>query len=248
MTLFTKELKYCPIPMAFILLFIIISTFISDHEYYGVMVGISAVIMGLIIMWQAFMIAQTTKQKRLIPLSYVCLAVAYMAYAVAELTWFILDFQGVETYPSIADHIYSVYFIFSLAHVFLTYRYFVRRIRRKELTITLGILGAILAGYIYHVVSLESDMGLAIFGGIFVTFAAVLLTGTGLVVYKLRNTKLFGAWALIGVAIAIGALGDLWYYPLDVLGEYDYGHPVDIIWVASDAILIFALSIHRKLI
>lgn len=248
MTLFTKELKYCPIPIAFILIFIIISTFISDHEYYGAMVGLSAVIMGLIVMWQAFMIAQSTKQKRMIPLSYVCLSIAYMAYAVAELTWFILDLQGIGTYPSIADHIYSVYFMFSLAHVFLTYRYFVRKTRKKEIFIMLGILGIILCGYSYHVISLESDAHMAIFGGIFVTFAAVLLTGTGLVVYKLRNTKLFGAWALIGIAIIIGASGDLWYYPLDLLGEYEYGHPVDVIWMASDAILIFALNTHRKLI
>lgn len=241
-------MRYCPIPFAFILIFAIISSFLSDHQYYNILIGLSAVSMGVIIMYQCIMIAQTTSEKRLIPISYICLGIAYMAYSSAEMLWLIFDLQEMQTYPSVADHAYTVYFIFSIAHVFLTYRYFVKRQKAREMFVFIFLLCVMFSAFAFFTVTEETDPLLVGHGAIFFIFASVLLAGAGLVVYKLKDTKLFGVWIIIGIGICLGAVGDLWYYPLDVLGLYDYGHPVDMIWMASDAIIIFALITHRKMI
>jgi hypothetical protein len=48
--------------------------------------------------------------------------------------------------------------------------------------------------------------------------------------------------------IAIGIVGDVWYYYLEIFGQYDETHVVNSMWIVSYMVVAYALYKHRKTI
>ena len=86
------------------------------------------------------------------------------------------------------------------------------------------------------------------YGIIFVAGASITLSLAAMGALVFRGGMLGIVWMLILIGILIFAIGDVWYYWLEVYGEYDLLHPVNLFWYIPDGIVIYALYKHSKAI
>jgi len=53
-------------------------------------------------------------------------------------------------------------------------------------------------------------------------------------------------WFLLVIGILVNTIGDVWYYHLEIFGQYDLMHPVNIFWYSSYWLMVYALYRHKK--
>ncbi|MGC2561759.1 MAG: hypothetical protein WA326_01995, partial [Nitrososphaeraceae archaeon] len=63
-----------------------------------------------------------------------------------------------------------------------------------------------------------------------------------------RKSILGTVWLLLVVGITITTVGDVWYYYLEIFGQYDETHVVNSMWIVGYMVVAYALYKHRKTI
>jgi len=83
---------------------------------------------------------------------------------------------------------------------------------------------------------------------LYVSFAAVILSLAILGSSVFRTSELGNVWLILVVGIFIFTVADVWYYYLELFGEFTYVHPTNTLWVLSFLMIIYALYKHLKTI
>ena len=178
--------------------------------------------------------------------AYVMLGVAFLSMFLAELTYFIYEqILDLEPYPSIADVFFFVFYPMIALYIVINLKFFAPKISKSGLAI---IAGTPLVATLTYVSLAISDFGSFDFyyGIIFITAASVTL-GLAIHTAKIFRGGLIGtAWIILLVGIIINAVGDVWYYYLEVIGEYTLGDPVNLCWYSSYLLILYALYKHKK--
>ncbi len=86
------------------------------------------------------------------------------------------------------------------------------------------------------------------YGIIFIAGASTTLGFAILGAKIFRQGAIGVAWLLLVIGILINAIGDVWYYHLEIFGEYFDAHPVTVIWYVSNLLMIYALYKHQKVL
>ena len=86
------------------------------------------------------------------------------------------------------------------------------------------------------------------YGAIFVTASATTLAFAVLGASIFRDGVLGKAWLLLVFGILLNTMGDTWYYYLELFGQYDLKHIVNLFWYMGYWIVIYALYKHNKTI
>ena len=86
------------------------------------------------------------------------------------------------------------------------------------------------------------------FGIIFVFGSSLILSLAILGVTVFRRSILGVAWLLLAVGIFLFTFADVWYYYLELVGEYTEQHFINTLWITSHMIIIYALYKHKKII
>jgi len=189
--------------------------------------------------------------------AYLIFALAYFSLFLAELTYYAYDvIYGIDPYPSIADVFFFVLYPLLSIHILTNLKFFKTKIPIKQ-KVLFAIIPIIIFS-IYSGASLDEYGGYEemigdeeaafdyFYGLIFVGGAAITLSFAALGTIVFRGGLLGVVWAVLLIGILIFTIGDVWYYWLEVVGEYDLTHPVNLLWYMSDGILIYALIKHSK--
>ena len=182
--------------------------------------------------------------------SYLIFAIGYFVLFLAEGTYYAYDvIYGIDPYPSIADVFFFAFYIGVSLHMAINFRFFKTKIPLKYKALFIAIPVAIFSIYSYaSLIEFEEPDFDYYYGIIFVAGASVILSLAAMGTIVFRGGVLGVTWMLLLIGILIFTIGDVWYYWLEVVGEYSLLHPVNLLWYIPDGIVIYALYKHSKAI
>ena len=182
--------------------------------------------------------------------SYIALGLGYLSYAIAEVLYYSLDIiLGIEPYPSIADIFFFGVYPLAIVHLILNIRFFNVTLKpfSKIWMPIIPIIFLIVYGYFSYDEIQETNFDFY-YGMIFVGASSTALSFVILGASIFRQGVLGVVWLLLLIGLLINALGDLWYYHLEIFGGYSDLHPLNSIWYVSNLIMIYALYKHQKIL
>lgn len=204
----------------------------------------------LLVAGVAFVIALRYGLSEVFGKSYLVYGLANFSVFLAELIYYAYDtIYGIDPYPSMADIFFFAVYPLIIFHIILNFRFFKTKttIKHKALIIAIPIIiTAIYADYSfqeYGEVSFDYLYGL-----IFVSGASITLSLAAFGALVFRGGILGTVWALLLFGVLVFTIADVWYYYLEVVGEYHLLHPVNLFWYISDWVVIYALYKHSKAI
>ena len=181
--------------------------------------------------------------------AYLSLGFAYLSYALAEVLYYTFDLiLGIEPYPSVADIFFFGLYPLTLVHLVMNIRFFNAKpsISSKIWIPIIPILFLIIYGMIsieeFEEANFDFYYGLIFVAGASITLSLAIF---GASIFRLGLLGI--AWLLLVIGILINAVSDLWYYHLEIFGEYFDAHPITVIWYVSNLLMLYALYKHQKI-
>jgi len=196
----------------------------------------------------SFLVVKYHYGTRVFRRAYTALGIAYLSIFVAEVIYFIYDFYlQIDPYPSLADPFYFALYPFTIIHLILNIRFFKPKITHVEkipyILLSMGIITT------YVILSLQ-ELGEPNFdfwyGLVFVIGAAITLSFAIFAARIFRKGFLGITWLLLVLGITALTIGDVWYYYLEIFGEFTIVHAVNLFWYTGSLIMVYALFNHRK--
>jgi len=232
-----------------VILFHILINYVLEINNADLIISIFSFLNPLAVSIASFIVAAKYIGAGLYRKAYLVLGFAYLMIFLGEITYLMYDLiLGVDPYPSIADVFFFLQYPLTLIYLILNIRFFSSfTIRSKIWAITLPSI--ILT--IYAVISFSElgEIGFDFFYGIsFVASASILLSFAILGATVFREGLLGKAWMILVIGITALTVGDIWYYYLEYLAEFDLTHPVNLFWYSGYWIIIYALYKHKKTI
>lgn len=220
----------------------------QDFEQKPLFINLTLITSIIVTLFTLIIIFKKYDGARNIRISYLFLFFAYLAYLAGELLWFVYEtILGVYPYPSVADVGFFFYFVFESIFLIATIRCF-NRLNKYDVGIVLLIMSIITAVYIVLMLEGDVDAFDTHFGLAFVLAASSVMGFAVIALAKLRRSSIGLAWSIIFVSMLITTVADIWYYTLENVGVYTYDHIMNTLWITSDAVLVYALVLHRRII
>lgn len=232
-----------------VIIFHIIINYGLELENADLVISIFSFLNPLAVTIASFIVAAKYINAGLYRKAYVLLGFAYLMIFLGELTYLIYDLiLGIDPYPSIADVFFFLQYPLTLAYLILNIRFFASFTKKSKMwVICLPLL--IIVTYASISYTELGEAGFDFFYGIaFVASASTLLAFAVLGATIFRDGLLGKAWMILVIGILSLTVGDIWYYYLEYLGEFDLTHPVNLFWYVGYWIIIYALYKHKKII
>ena len=178
-------------------------------------------------------------------MSYLFLSIGFAAYTIAEIAWAVMDLQGLEPYPSIADPFYILYFTFS--SLFCIQMFWCRNSLISKSVKTIAVLASLTCFGVYLLLSYQNfGSEYYVLDTMFMILSSILIgTATLASLSALKAPQLRKVWVLIGIALFFNSIADVLYY--SATGDYLYSDMSNIIWFGTTLLLFYALYLHRFL-
>jgi len=177
--------------------------------------------------------------------SYLFLTIGLATYTVAEIIWAVLDLIGQSPYPSPADPFYIIYFVFSI--MFCVQMFWCRKNIITIYVKLAAVITSILFFGTYLIVTMENmNSDTFIIDTFFMALSSALIGTAVLVTITVwKAPKLKKVWIVLGIALTLNAIADLFYY-VDT-GAFLYSDISNIIWFGTTLMLFYGLYLHRFL-
>jgi len=195
-----------------------------------------------------FIVAREYGSSKTFGKSFLSLGCGFLCIVIAESIYYIYDVVlQVDPYPSIADVFFFALYPFILGHLITNIRFFKPKMNVKEFFWIPIIPIIIVSTYITLSLNQLQEVNFDFYyGTIFVSLPAITLP-FALIGVKTFNKGIIGtSWLILVFAIIALTIGDVWYYYLEIFGEYDLLHPVNVFWYSGYWIIVYALYKHRK--
>lgn len=178
--------------------------------------------------------------------AYVMLGIAFILMFLAELTYFVYEqILELDPYPSIADVFFFVFYPMLILYLIINVKFFSPKITKSGLGIIIGT--PLIATAIYTYLTLEDFGSFDFYYGIIFVAAASITLGLSINTSRIFKGGLIGtAWLVLVIGIIINVIGDVWYYYLEVIGEYTLEDPVNLCWYSAYLLILYALYKHKK--
>lgn len=224
--------------------------YLKDPALSDNIVFVTAIANPLATAMAAWVVARRYKDSAIFGKAYLFLGVAYFSVFLAEVTYFVYEeFLRLEPYPSIADVFFFGLYPFALAHLILNIRFFTPKFSiLSKIWLAVFPVSMILVYTVFSFGVFEEPNFDFYYGIIFVSGSAVTMSFAALGAKTFRQGTLGIAWLVLVMGILSNTIGDIWYYYLEVLGEYSLDHAVNLFWYASYWIIIYALYKHKEAI
>jgi len=232
--------------------FHIFINYVVKPDDSGVIISIISFINPLVVSIAGFVVAYRYRDSKIFGKAYLTIALAYFSIFLGEIIYLGYDiFLGIDPYPSIADLFFFVQYPLLLIHLVLNTRFFTPSFGKIAKTWLVALPLFLLLTY--SGLSFIAMDGIILdfdfyYGAIFVTASAATLAFAVLGASIFREGVLGKAWLLLVFGILFNTIGDTWYYYLELFGQYDLQHIVNLFWYAGYWIVIYALYKHNKTI
>ncbi len=223
------------------------------NSYYGktdeinvfVVIGILGLVPCFVL---SFVAAKRYSGTEIFRKAYFSLGIAYLLYFIGDLIYYYYDYVLHEApYPSFADGFYFAFYPLILYHLIKNIIYFKRRFNFFTKIWMAAIPVAIVLSYAYLSYVDMGELNFEFYYTlIFVSISAIPLPFAILGTLVFRHSVLAAVWALLAVGISLNIFADVWYYYLELFGQYSDAHPVYVFWVAGYAFVSYALIRHIK--
>ena len=225
-------------------------TFVFTPDDSDLIISIVSFINPLVVAVVGFFLAYRYKGSLVFGKSYLFLSLGFFSLFVAEVVYSVYDLVlDIEPYPSMADIFFFAYIPLLIAHLILNIKFF--QPSTKSITKIWVSIIPITITALYVIFSL-SETGEANFdfyyGSIFVAATSIALALTILGTKIFKEGALGKSWWILLLGILALTFADDWYYYLEITGDYDLTHPVNILWYAGYWIIAYALLKHKKTI
>lgn len=180
--------------------------------------------------------------------SYLFLSLGFLFVFVGEVAYAVYDLVlNLEPYPSIADVFFFMYSPFLIIYLILNIRFFQPKLSKTTKIWLVGIPLLIISSYVYLALSEIGESNFDFYyGSIFVATTSIVLS-LAILGTKIFKDGLIGkSWIILLIGIISLTFADDWYYYLELFGDYDLSHPVNIFWYAGYWIVFYALLKHKK--
>lgn len=196
----------------------------------------------------SFMIAKRYSSTMTFGRAYLALTCGFLSITIGEILYFVYEaILQIEPYPSPADIFFFLQYPFVLLHLIINTRFFKPKIHVRELLWMVLIPTSIISLYISSSLSQIGDANFDFYYGlIFAMEPAIVLPFAILGAKTFKGGILGPAWLILVIAIISFTIGDVWYYYLEIFGNYDLLHPVNLFWYAGYWIIVYALFKHKK--
>ena len=194
-------------------------------------------------------VAREQKFVRRIDRSFIFLGVSFMSITLGEITYWLLDVNGLETYPSIADVFFFLqYPMLMVFHMKMVQVLVPKQRRPKFIAITAAVPSVLILAYMLMTIPHTAEFGLDFwYGSVFIAATSSTLGMTASVVITTRGGMINKIWSIIFLGLMLNAVGDVWYYTLEYTESYELLHPVNLFWYASYAIMIYAVYKQKRI-
>jgi len=225
----------------------------SESEKYGFIISVISFVNPLATSIASFVIWKRYGGTLVFGRAYFFLGMAYFMVFAAELTYLIYDLVlNIDPYPSIADVFFFALYPFTLIHLILNIKFFKLKILQTEKKWLFIIPIFIIITYVLSSILLtsgntESYFSFDFFYGLIFTIGSAITLAFAILGAKIFKEGALGTvWFLLVIGILVNTIGDVWYYHLEIFGQYDLMHPVNIFWYSSYWLMVYALYRHKK--
>jgi len=219
----------------------------TDELYVGIVVLLVA--MPLVVSISCFAVSKIYGYSRVFGMSFLILGVGYFFTFLGELSFvYYVDILNEESTPFTANVFFLINYVLILTHLAINIRYFADRLFSYQKIILILIPIFLVVTYSYLVFNAGnvdySEFPYSLLA-IFLSSLTVSFAVVGFTLFK--QTALVIAWSLLLVGMFVGTIGDIANYYLVALGDIDsISNYSATMWIASNAILIYALYRHQK--
>jgi hypothetical protein len=219
----------------------------QDTEH---IISIVSIINPLIASVAAFLVVKRYGSSVVFGKAYAALGTGLFMLFLGEVTWYYFAFVlEVEPFPSIADLFFYLFYPLSAIHIILNVRFFHSKISLIDKFWICTIPVAISLAYSILALNQIGEANFDFYYGlVFVLSTSIVLALSLLGVVVFRGGALGIVWVLLLLGILLTSIGDVWYFYLELLEEYESGHLVELLWYAGYWIIFYALYKHRKII
>lgn len=184
--------------------------------------------------------------------SYLALSLGFLSLFLGEVTYMVYDIvYNIEPFPSIADVFFFMLYPFLLFYLFKNIKFFSPKISKRAKAWIIGMpLGVVATYTILSVMIGEISIFEFYFyyGIIFVYIVTLTLSVAVIGAFIFKEGAIGKAWILFVAGILLITIGDIWYYNLEVFGEYNLVHPVNMFWYGGYWVTIYALIKQKRII
>jgi hypothetical protein len=198
----------------------------------------------------AFIISKLYWPSKVFGKAYFALGIAFGMWFIAEVLWQIYEnILFIEPYPSFADIFYFAFYPFALYHMITNMKGFEVKITKRTVVWMVLIPVFILTVYSYIAIEEWHDIGFDYYYTmIFVSIASVSASFALLGTQMFKQSALAVVWSLLAVGLFLHIFADIWYYYLEIFGQYTDTHVVNVFWQAGWMVIIYALYKHQKVL
>lgn len=198
----------------------------------------------------AFFISKLYWPGKIFGKAYFALGIAFGMWLIGELIWQVYEnILFIEPYPSIADIFYFAFYPFAIYHMITNIRGFEVKFTKKTITWMTIIPAVTLSAYSYIAITEWGGTNFDYYYSlIFVTAASVSTSFAILGALTFRRSAFAVVWSLLAVGLFLHIFGDIWYYYLEIFGEYTDTHVVNTLWQAGWMVIIYSLYKHQKVL
>ena len=181
---------------------------------------------------------------------FLALSFGVLFFMLGEATYLYYDIVlGEDPYPSIGDLFYWLFYPFVTGFIIYALKFFAFPLSKSKIAIisviTVG-LTLIFFGYSYEVFEGEIydfDFGL---GMLFVASAALTVGLATLGIISFKRSLQGYVWLLLLSSLLINAIGDIWYYHLELFEAYEPLGTVDTLYIATWMVMFYGVFRHYR--
>jgi len=223
--------------------------FLDDYQFSYIAIPAYAILPGLVTVYATVLAIKLYRQKNYQAKGFMLFAAAAAFWFVAEQVWQLYDhvWEGAP-FPSEADIFYIAAYPLMTAFLFISLKPVLRKTGRNVWLFAIGLavsflIPSVLAAYddMFGEEAFATGIALAypILGAIQVVPAIV-----GIMYLTKQGASL--SWLLILFGFIIYTIADTFFLFAELDGTYYDGHPVDLLWLYTYVLIVFAFHIRLK--
>jgi signal transduction histidine kinase len=224
--------------------------FLDDAQFAWISVPAYFFSTGILTVYAAVLAVRLHRQKHYQAKAFLLFFIGAAFWFIAEHTWEYYDHVlNEDPFPSEADIFYLGAYPFMAAFLFLSLKPILKTVSRNVWLFAIGLSFSFLIPSVFA--AYDDMLGEAAFDTAIVLsypiLSSVLVVPAiiGFMFLAKRGTNL--SWMLILFAFITYAIADTFFLFLELAGAYYDGHPVDLLWIFTYVMLIFALHIRFKI-